>query len=458
MTFEQLGVLANLLGLLIPLVFSLFIARAYAQRYFQYWTLSFLFFTISVFLFMGPETFGTHKAWEVAQVVVYVAADWLLLKTAATIGTPSRLARFYTPAACVVAAIASALALAGMPFTVVSIGPILLALAAHYLLAWSLLRLPDRRDRHAPLWLAGLIVVSGSWPLAYPLLPEAFVPLGFVISGALHLSVGIQMVIFLLEDAAVALQTQNEELLELDRLKSDFISTVSHELRTPLSSIKSATWLLQNHRTAVNEAELIGIIANQSDVLHRLVADVLDFAKLEAGSLTYHLQPVRLDHLVKAAVHDATPRFEVKDIALTFVPPAEAVTVTADPDRLVQVISNLLSNALKFTAPGGQVTVAVTTLQGEARLAVSDSGIGIAPEHHARIFERFYQVDNTSTRQVGGAGLGLAISKAIVAEGHQGRIWVEAAPGAGSTFFVALPLAPTPAEPTRPLESHPPRE
>src|SRR5690606_20401480 len=105
---------------------------------------------------------------------------------------------------------------------------------------------------------------------------------------------GIQMVIFLLESTAIVLQTQNDELLKLDRLKSDFISTVSHELRTPLSSIKSATWLLQNHRNPATEDELIGTIANQVEVLQRLVSDVLDFAKLESGALSYQLKPVEL--------------------------------------------------------------------------------------------------------------------------------------------------------------------
>jgi signal transduction histidine kinase len=117
------------------------------------------------------------------------------------------------------------------------------------------------------------------------------------------------------------------------------------------------------------------------------------------------------------------------------------VPVEGDPERLKQVIGNLLANALKFTEPGGQVSVHVVTEGAMARLSVTDSGIGIAPEHRTRIFERFYQVDGTNTRRSGGAGLGLAISRAIIEEGHHGRIWVEDTLGGGSTFIVSLPVA-----------------
>jgi signal transduction histidine kinase len=126
------------------------------------------------------------------------------------------------------------------------------------------------------------------------------------------------------------------------------------------------------------------------------------------------------------------------------------VPVEGDPERLKQVIGNLLANALKFTDPGGRVSVTVALEGAMARLAVTDTGVGIAPEHRTRIFERFYQVDATNTRRSGGAGLGLAISKAIVEEGHHGRLWVEDAPGGGSTFVMTLPLAQAKSE-TAPL-------
>jgi signal transduction histidine kinase len=336
----------------------------------------------------------------------------------------------------------SALALAlGQPFLAAVAVPLLMMVAAHLLVGWQLFHLPPRPHRHAHRQLAVMTALTGVWGLAFVFLgtgPWAW--LGFVISGALHLFVGILMVIFLLEDFASQLKVQNVELQQLDRLKSEFVSTVSHELRTPLSAIKSAIWLLENHRATVNEEELIGIITSQIDILHRLVNDVLDFAKMEAGTMTYQRQQVELGAMARAVVHDAMPRFAQKGVMLSLEPAPSRLRVDADPDRLAQVISNLLSNALKFTEAAGQVTVSLDVQDGQARLTVSDTGIGIPSDQHKRIFERFYQVDNSSTRRVGGAGLGLAISRAIVEEGHHGRIWVDDAPGGGSAFFVTLPL------------------
>jgi signal transduction histidine kinase len=452
MTLDQVGALSNIVGLAIPLMFSVFIARGYQRPYFMSWTLSYLCYLVTVLLLPVAMSLGPPLWLAAIVLTIYHLGTGSLLKAGSlieerpTMTTPLR-------ALWVGVWALSVLGLAlGMPFLTAVALPLLMMVAAHLLVGWQLFHLPPRPHRHAHRQLAVMIALTGVWGLAFVFLgtgPWAW--LGFVISGALHLFVGILMVIFLLEDFASQLKVQNVELQQLDRLKSEFVSTVSHELRTPLSSIKSAIWLLENHRATVNEGELIGIITSQIDILHRLVNDVLDFAKMEAGTMTYQRQQIELGAMTRAVVHDATPRFAQKGVSLVLQPAPGRMQVEADPDRLAQVIGNLLSNALKFTEPDGRVTVSLGLQGGLARLTVTDTGIGIPSDQHKRIFERFYQVDNSSTRRVGGAGLGLAISRAIVEEGHQGQIWVEHAPGGGSTFIVALPLAEE-VEPAQRLE------
>lgn len=442
MTLDQFGSLFNLIGLLVPLVFSLAIARAYKRPFFLHWTrsLALLAAAVLIFTLIGPQS----PSWGLSAVLVglYQAGVWFFIRTAETIRPQGPTPRAWRWAWGAMVLTSWGPLLAGQPLVVALLSPILLLVAVHFLLAWELWRIRHGGAR----WLSLFVALTGIWTLIFPALGTApFAWAGFVFSGALHLVVGMQMVIHLLEDTAMTLRTQNEQLQQLDRLKSDFIGTVSHELRTPLSSIKSATWLLQNHRANVKEDELIGIVASQAEVLQRLVNDLLDFAKIESGSLSYDHQPLEMVALARSVVHDATPRFAQKGVELSLEAASEDVELEGDPDRLAQVTDNLLSNALKFTEPGGSVTVRVSRAEGQARLVVEDTGVGIPAGERQRIFERFYQIDNSSTRRVGGAGLGLSICKAIVEEGHGGRIWVEQGPRGGSRFIVALPLD---AEPT----------
>jgi signal transduction histidine kinase len=442
MTLTQFGIILNVAGLLVPLLFSLSIARTYSRPYFSNWVISYAFFLATIVAFLLPAPPAAVFVLDCLKIAFIQLGAWYLIKTAETLKVDrifhGRVQTFWW----LITVLAFVQAVVGLPFTVVSVGPVLLLVGAHLLMAYELFRLSHPQKHHTKQRLGALVGAVGLWTLAYPLLGGSGTAwLGFALSGVLHLIIGVDMVIFLLEDVALVLRRQNESLMALDRLKSDFISTVSHELRTPLSSIKSATWLLQNHRTPVTEDELIGTISNQVDVLQRLVNDVLDFAKMESGTLSYKLQPVELMALARAVVNDATPSFTEKGIDLEFDSASARSRVEADPDRLAQVIGNLLSNALKFTAPGGHVTVRLHSEDGWARLAVQDDGVGVPADQRMRIFERFYQVDNSSTRRVGGAGLGLAISRAIIEEGHHGRIWVEDTPGGGSTFFIALSQA-----------------
>jgi Na+/proline symporter/nitrogen-specific signal transduction histidine kinase len=245
-----------------------------------------------------------------------------------------------------------------------------------------------------------------------------------------------------LQAATTELRAANERLKELDRLKDDFVSTVSHELRTPLTSIRSFSEILHDNPELLPEKrrEFLGIIVKESERLTRLINEVLDLSKIQSGTLDWHMADVDLAEVARDAAAATSQLFRDKGVRLEPVLPDSAPTLWADRDRLMQVTVNLLSNAVKFCPDaGGRVTLAVSSDPNGVTLSVTDNGPGIAPEHHAAVFERFHQVGVTLTEKPQGTGLGLAISRMIV-DHHGGRIWVESdPPAAGATFRMRLP-------------------
>jgi signal transduction histidine kinase len=243
------------------------------------------------------------------------------------------------------------------------------------------------------------------------------------------------------------LRWQNERLQELDRLKSAFVGSVSHELRTPLTAIKGYAEFLEDGiggELPTQQQAFVGEILQGAARLERLVDDLLDFARLESGAFKLVLAEADLVSKVRAIAHALKPQALEGAITLTLDVPDTPVPLRMDAGRIEQVLNNLVGNALKFTPPGGRVTVSVRPGAEAVRVEVADTGDGIAPAHLPHLFDRFYQVDNTSTRRVGGAGLGLTISKALV-EAHGGTIGVETTPGKGSTFWFTLPTGPAPS-------------
>jgi PAS domain S-box-containing protein len=237
---------------------------------------------------------------------------------------------------------------------------------------------------------------------------------------------------------------------ELDEMKSQLLSTVSHELRTPLASIKGfATTLLRQDVEWDEDTrrEFLAIIDEESDRLSELISNLLDMSRIEAGTLRVEPEPTDLRLLVQETM--AEFRLMTRDHQFQSHLPPSLPLVPADPRRIRQVLRNLVENAVKYSPGGGPVTVSVlfTDLQDpeangepyELHVSVADRGLGIEPQHLDHIFDRFYQVDSASTREVAGAGLGLSICRAIV-KAHGGRIWAESQAGAGSTFHFTLPL------------------
>jgi signal transduction histidine kinase/CheY-like chemotaxis protein len=282
-----------------------------------------------------------------------------------------------------------------------------------------------------------------------------------------HLENMVQERTAALRQKARELEKANRELKEVDRLKSDFLSNVSHELRTPLTSIRSFTEILLDSPTAISpeeQHEFLTIIAGQTDRLTRLIGDLLDLSRIEAGEFRCELEPVPLDEFVMAPAMETMRRL-VDEMGIELVTNFEKhlPPVLGDADRLSQVITNLVDNSLKFTEPGGRLEISTraseervprdlaeggffgvaadTPEQGDyVVVSVRDNGCGIPLEDRQRIFEKFGQVGNVLTNKPQGTGLGLAICGNILAQ-HGGAIWVDSEVGAGSTFSVSIPVS-----------------
>jgi signal transduction histidine kinase len=245
-----------------------------------------------------------------------------------------------------------------------------------------------------------------------------------------------------LSDKNHKLEESYAKLKELDRLKSNFLATMSHELRTPLTSVIGYSEMMLEGLggpLTAEQREYLGIIMEKGENLLQLITSILDISKIEAGRVRLVLSEVDAGQLMRDAVATLLPLARKKGLKVTCEPGA-LPRLQGDRDKLRQCLVNLCSNAVKFTPAGGAITVRAEALAGE-RLAihVADTGIGIAEEHLSKVFDVFFQVDGSSTREYGGAGLGLAIVRSFV-EAHGGEVRVRSTPGGGSTFTVVLPL------------------
>ena len=232
-----------------------------------------------------------------------------------------------------------------------------------------------------------------------------------------------------------------QSLSEANRLKAEVISTLAHEMRTPLTSIKGyATALLMEEATfsAETQREFLKIIDEECDVLQDLIHDLLESSIIDAGFLKLDLQPVLVPRLASAIVDEFVHLSPRNRFMVDF--PAPFPIVDADPQRITQVLRNLLDNAVKYSPNGGLVVVRGEVSETEVVLSVADQGEGIAPEHLNRLFEKFFRIKSGLGRHVVGTGLGLPIARAIVGT-HGGRIWAESQLGQGTTFYFTIPCA-----------------
>lgn len=232
---------------------------------------------------------------------------------------------------------------------------------------------------------------------------------------------------------------ETQALSEANRLKAELISTLAHEMRTPLTSIKgySTALLLEEASFDVEtQQEFLQIIDEESDTLQDLIHDLLESSIIDAGLLRIELQPVRLPRLVEVVVEDIARRTEIHRFLLDFA--TDFPIVEADPQRIAQVLRNLVDNAVKYSPAGGLIVVRGEAKEDEVVVSVADQGVGIAPKDLNRLFEKFFRVKSGLGRHVVGSGLGLPISYTIV-ESHGGGIWAESKVGMGTTLYFTLP-------------------
>jgi signal transduction histidine kinase len=261
-----------------------------------------------------------------------------------------------------------------------------------------------------------------------------------IFAGALAVASGCAFALY----AARLLRTigsRNERLHELDRMKDDFVASVSHELRTPLTSIRGYLELLREGDAGEltdEQQQFVAIVERNSDRLLRLVGDLLFVAQVEAGKITLEPESTHVEELVRQAVDAARPAAREKDIEIVL--DLDGIgELHADRARLAQVLDNLISNALKFTAPGGHVSVRTSRYADMGVIEVSDDGMGMSDEDQGRLFQRFFRTVSATDQAIQGTGLGLAIVKAIV-EAHDGVISVKSVEAKGTVFRVELPL------------------
>lgn len=240
-----------------------------------------------------------------------------------------------------------------------------------------------------------------------------------------------------------AFNSMCSRLKEMDTLKSDFYSLMSHELRTPLASIKEGTSLLieslKEKDITPKQQKLLAIMTEESNRLMKLVNSLLDLSKMEAGMMVYAFTKADLIPLIRRAVREIEPLAEKKNITIEIRGGDKLPLIKADPERMLQVLRNLIGNAVKFTPDYGKVHIAARAREGGVEVSVRDTGVGISKDKLTAIFDKFQQEILTHSNKIKGTGLGLSFVKHIIKD-HGGRVWAESTLGQGSTFIFVLPV------------------
>lgn len=230
-----------------------------------------------------------------------------------------------------------------------------------------------------------------------------------------------------------------DELAEVDKLKNDFIAIASHELRTPLGVIMGYASFLQEEESKSTQEHASKVLESALK-LRKIIEDMVNLRYLKQNQSDLTLEPITASGLLKAIERDSIALMDINSRVVKYQAPEPDITLQVDHTRILMALTNLLNNALAFTAPDDHITISATPKGGELYITVKDTGIGFPPDQAERIFEEFYQVEDHMTRKHGGLGIGLSITRAI-SKAHNGRVWGESAgPGQGASFTIVLPI------------------
>jgi signal transduction histidine kinase len=254
-----------------------------------------------------------------------------------------------------------------------------------------------------------------------------------------------------LKDFADQLERTNAELRKIDSMKSEFVAVASHELKTPLTAIKNAVQLMLSGKTGEvneNQKKFLSMAERNINRLTHILNDLLDLSRIESGKIELKFEDIQLKDVIEFAASSLRPHADVKSIQIEVQIPDSLPAIYGDQEKIEQILTNLIGNAIKFTPVEGKILITVHPPSHDPKdgygqmvaISVKDTGIGIPPEHLGAIFEKFHQVEGSLHRSVSGTGLGLAITKGLV-EAQQGKIVVESEMGKGSTFTFTLPVS-----------------
>ncbi len=249
-----------------------------------------------------------------------------------------------------------------------------------------------------------------------------------------------------LKDYADQLEKANQELRRIDTIKSEFVSVASHELRTPLASIKNAIQIMLSGKAGEineNQKKFLSMAERNINRLTNILNDLLNLSRIESGKIVMNFEELVPKALIEFILSSLKPQADNKSLKLRMDLPDELPTAYGDREKIEQILTNLMGNAIKFTPEGGEITVSVKPLDSNRKMvafSVRDTGIGIPEDELEKIFDKFHQVEDSLHRSTGGTGLGLAITRGLI-EAHQGKIWVQSELRKGSTFTFTLPVS-----------------